>query len=278
MFNQQFYFQTIRKYVSLFGTLFNEITISKENSTTGRLEQLIRVPITYAPKDKMLARVQMDPDIDRQSASIPLPYMSFEMTNISYDSNRKLRTTGKISVKDVDNPSKLKYQYNPVAYNFGFRLYVFVKNAEDGTKIIEQILPYFTPDFTASVNLIPEMDVNMEIPIIMNSIDQEDTYEGDFKERRAIIWTLDFTLKGYIYGPVKKGAIIKFANTAYYVPSSTLDIKNSPGETAYQRYTVITPGLLANGQPTSNGAASINPLSIEVDDNFGYVIETTYGV
>jgi len=278
MFNQQFYFQTIRKYVSLFGTLFNEITISKENSTTGRLEQLIRVPITYAPKDKMLARVQMDPSIDRQSGTVPLPYMSFEMTNVSYDPNRKLRTTGRISAKDIDYPSKLKYQYNPVAYNFGFRLYVYVKNAEDGTKIIEQILPYFTPDFTASVNLIPEMDVNMEIPIIMNSIDQEDTYEGDFKERRAIIWTLDFTLKGYIYGPVKKGAIIKYANTAFYVPSGLADIEDAPGETPYHHYTVITPGLTANGLPTSNASASISPLSIEVDDDFGYVIQTTYGV
>jgi hypothetical protein len=278
MFNQQFYFQTIRKYVSLFGTLFNEITISKENSTTGRLEQLIRVPITYAPKDKMLARVQMDPDIDRQSGTVPLPYMSFEMTNLSYDPNRKLRTIGKISVKDIDNQNKLKYQYNPVAYNFGFRLYVYVKNAEDGTKIIEQILPYFTPDFTASVNLIPEMDVNMEIPVVMNSIDQEDTYEGDFKERRAIIWTLDFTLKGYIYGPVKKGAIIKYANTAFYIPSRSTDIEDAPGETPYHHYTVITPGLTANGLPTSNASATISPLLIEVDDDFGYVIQTTYGV
>jgi hypothetical protein len=278
MFNQQFYFQTIRKYVSLFGTLFNEITISKENSVTGRLEQLIRVPITYAAKDKMLARVQMDPDVDRPSSTVPLPYMSFEMTNITYDSNRKLRTTGKISVKDTDSPSKLQYQYNPVAYNFGFRLYVYVKNAEDGTKIIEQILPYFTPDFTTSVNLIPEMNINMEIPVIMNSIDQEDTYEGDFKERRAIIWTLDFTLKGYIYGPVKKGAIIKYANTTFYVPSYSTNIEDAPGETLYHHYTVITPGLTANGQATSNAAASISPLSIEVDDDFGYVTQTTYGV
>lgn len=278
MFNQIFYFQTIRKYVTLFGTLFNEISITKENRTTGRLEQLIRVPITYAPKEKMLARVQMDPNIDRPSATVTLPYMSFEMTNVAYDGDRKLRTIGRIAAKDADSPNKLKYQYNPVPYNFGFRLYVYVKNAEDGTKIIEQILPYFTPDFTVSVNLIPEMDVNMEIPVIMNSIYQEDTYEGDFRERRAIIWTLDFTLKGYIYGPIKKTAIIKYANTAFYVPGPGVDIAAAPGETPFHHFTVITPGLTANGQPTSNGAASISPLLIEVDDDFGYVIDTTYGV
>lgn len=277
MFNQLFYFQTIRKYVTLFGTLFNEISITKENPTSGRLEQLIRVPITYAPKEKMLARVQMDPDIDRPSATVPLPYMSFEMTNVSYDGNRKLITTNRMSKKDADDPNKLKYQYNPVPYNFGFRLYVYVKNAEDGTKIIEQILPYFTPDFTVSVNLIPEMSVTMEIPVVMNSIYQEDTYEGDFRERRAIIWTLDFTLKGYIYGPIKKSAVIKYANTAFYLPGS-IPIEDAPGETPYHHYTVITPGLTANGQPTSNAAASVSPLVIEVDDDFGYVIQTTYGV
>ena len=278
MFNQIFYFQTIRKYVTLFGTLFNEISITKENPRTGRLEQLIRVPITYAPKEKMLARIQMDPNIDRPSATVTLPYMSFEMTTVAYDSNRKLITTNRVARKDADNPNKLKYQYNPVPYNLGFRLYVYVKNAEDGTKIIEQILPYFTPDFTVSVNLIPEMDVTMEIPVIMNSVYQEDTYEGDFRERRAIIWTIDFTLKGYIYGPIKKNAVIKYANTAFYVPGPSLNLEEAPGQTPYAYYTVITPGLTPEGQPTTNAAASISPLLIEVDDDFGYVIETTYGV
>ena len=278
MFNQQFYFQTIRKYVTLFGTLFNDIYIRKENPTTGRLESVVKVPVTYAPKDKMLARLQMDPDIDRPSATITLPYISFEMSDIRYDTSRKLITTNRIAHKDADLASKFKYQYNPVPYNFGFRLYVYVKNAEDGTKIIEQILPYFTPEFTVSVNLIPEMGVDMEIPVVMNTIDQQDTYEGNFTERRAIIWTLDFTLKGYIYGPIKKGAIIKFANTAFYIPSKTTDIENAPGETSFAHYTIITPGLTANGQPTSNGDLSISPLLIEVDDDFGYVIETTYGV
>jgi len=277
MFNQTFYFQTIRKYVTLFGTLFNEIAITREDSL-GHLTALIKVPVTYAPKEKMLARLQEDPNIDRPSATVTLPYISFEMTDVSYDSSRKLITTNRIAVKDSTNPNSFKYQYNPVPYNFGFRLYIYVKNAEDGTKIVEQILPFFTPDFTAHVNLIPEMNVNMEIPVIMNSVSQDDTYEGNFIERRAIIWTLDFTLKGYIYGPVKNSAIIKFANTVFYVPSFFTDIANAPTQTPFAFYTSITPGLTANGQPTSNGLLSVSPLSINVDDDFGYVIKTTDGM
>lgn len=257
MFNQLFYFQTIRKYVTLFGTLFNEISITKENPTTGRLEALIKVPITYAPKDKMLARLEMDPGIDRQSATITLPFMSFEMTSVDYDSSRKLRTAGRVSVKDADDANKFKYQYNPVPYNFGFRLYIYAKNAEDGTKIVEQILPYFTPEFTVSVNLIPEMNINMEIPTVLNNVGQEDTYEGNFIQRRAIIWTLDFLVKGYIYGPVKKSAVIKYANTVFYVPSNFTNIDDAPNETPFSSYTLITPGLTANGEPTTYSANQV---------------------
>jgi hypothetical protein len=278
MFNQTYYFQTIRKYVTLFGTLFNEISITRTNSTTGHLEAVIKVPITYAPKEKMLARVQQDPNIDRPSATVTLPYMSFEMTNVTYDPARKLNSVATLVVQDPDNSNNLKYQYNPVPYNFGFRLYILVKNAEDGTKIVEQILPYFTPDFTVSVNLIPEMDITMEIPVIMNAISQEDSYEGNFTERRALIWTLDFTLKGYIYGPIKKGAIIKFANTTFYLPSAAAVASNTVTDTPFSSFNVVQPGLTANGQPTTVLADSIDPRLIQVTDDFGFVISTTYGV
>lgn len=275
MFKQTFYFQTTRKYVALFGTLFNEIYITR-TQPDGKQQALIRVPITYAPKEKMLARVLGDPSITRETATPTLPMMSFEMTNMAYDASRKLRSTGRSVVKS-DDASKLSYQYNPVPYNYGFRLYVYVKNAEDGTKIIEQILPYFTPDFTVSANIIPEMETKMDIPVIMNSINQEDTYTEGFKERQAIIWTLDFVLKGYIYGPVKKSAIIKFANTVMYVPSSVDNINNAPGNTQFYQYTVVQPGLTANGEPTTNANESIDPHLIESDDDWGFVIETTYG-
>jgi hypothetical protein len=271
MFGQNFYFSTIRKYVTLFGTLFDDISIIRTDKNNTPVA-VIKVPITYAPKEKMLARLQQDPNIDRPSATVPLPYMSFEMTGLKYDSSRKLNTIGRISSANNSINNKYNYQYNPVPYDIGFRLYVYVKNAEDGTKIIEQILPFFTPDFTTTLKLIPELEVKMDIPTVMNSISQDDTYDGSFTERRAIIWTLDFTMKGYIYGPVKKSPVILFANTLFYTPKG--DIKNAVNVEDYVSYVHIQPGLTANGQPTSNAELSIDPHDILATDDYGYVIET----
>jgi hypothetical protein len=279
MFNQGFYFSTIRKYVTLFGTLFDDITIKRTDST-GHLNAFIKVPITYSPKEKMLARVGSDSDLDRQTAVPSLPIMAFEMTDLRYDSSRKLSTIRKIAVAKPEDPEVLKYQFNPVPYDFGFRLYVMVKNAEDGTKIVEQILPYFTPDWTTTVHLIPEMEVVMEIPLILNGISQEDVYDGDFKERRSLTWTLDFTMKGYIFGPVKTGKIIKFANSVFYTPQGANygELYKYVGNTSPVAFIQTRPGLTANGQPTSNSANSIDPNLITATSDFGYIIEKTTNV
>jgi len=232
---------------------------------------LLKVPLSYAAKEKMLARLENDPEIQRQTA-ILLPRMSFEMTGISYDQTRKLNTLGRIVVKDTTNPNKLKYQYNPVPYNFDFKLSVYVKNAEDGTKILEQILPFFTPDWTATIALIPEMNVNMDIPVILNNVTVEDSYEGKFEERRALIWTLSFTVKGYIYGPVKKSAVIKFANTTFYIPDNNItDIAKAAGVSTPNDRVTVAPGLDANGDPTNSAAISIDRNLILASDDFGYV-------
>jgi hypothetical protein len=274
MFGQNFYFQTIRKYVALFGTLFNDIHVTRTDKNN-KITAFIKVPITYSAKEKMLARVQQDPDIDRPTSVITLPMMSFEMTDISYDSSRKLNTIGRSVVKDSNN-NNLKYQYNPVPYNFGFRLYVYVKNAEDGTKIVEQILPFFTPDFTTTVSLIPEMNEVKDIPVVMNNIYQEDSYDGNFTERRALIWTIDFTLKGYIYGPIKKGAIIKYANTVFYTPSvPDGQMQSAVGNTDPVTFTQIQPGLTSANTPTSNSSLSISVANITADSDYGYVITQT---
>ena len=272
MFGQQFYFQTIRKYVSLFGTLFDDIIIDR-NDASGDLTAVIKVPITYAPKEKMLARTQQDPNIDRPTATITMPFMAFEMTDVRYDGNRKLKTIGRSANLLANTPGQLQYQYNPVPYNFGFRLYILVKNAEDGTKIVEQILPYFTPDFTVTLELIPQMNETKDIPVILNSISQEDTYTGNFTERQALIWTIDFTLKGYLYGPVNNQSVIKFVDVNYYVPEVPDGMLNTAvGNTTALSQTIDQPGLLANGQPTTNAAASIPVSQIQVTDNYGVVI------
>jgi hypothetical protein len=278
MFSTPFYFSLIRKYVILTGTLFNNIRITRTDKE-GHVTSLLKVPISYAPKDKMLARVIQDPAVDRPTATIPLPAISFEMGRMMYDGTRKLNTIHRIAVKDIDN-NKLKYQYNPVPYNIEFKVYIYAKNAEDGTKIIEQILPYFTPDWTTTVNLIPEMNVTMDIPITLNNISYSDTYDGDFKERRAIIWTLDLVLKGYLYGPVRKSGIIKFINLNFYTPSvEDGSLSTAVGETPIAEKVTIQPGLIANGAPinyygqpnTNLGTIPYN--EIDATDDFGFITQ-----
>ena len=193
------------------------------------------------------------------------------MGQIRYDGTRKLNTVGKIAVKKDSN--NFKYQYNPVPYNFEFKVYIYVKNTEDGTKIIEQILPYFTPDWTTTVKLIPEVEEIKDIPVILNDVKYEDTYDKDFKERRAIIWTLDLTLKGYLYGPVKSAGIIKFINTTFYIPNGVPDgqLQNAVGNTSPSEKISIQPGLTVNGTPTSNISLTIPYQEIEVSDDYGFI-------
>lgn len=261
------------------GTLLNNIRITRTDSS-GNVTALLKVPITYAAKDKMLARVLQDPALDKTSAVPALPMISFEMGKMTYDGTRKLNTIGKVSVKDATDSNKFKYQYNPVPYNIEFKVFVYVKNAEDGTKIIEQILPYFTPDWTTTVNLIPEVNVTMDIPIVLNNINQTDKYDGEYSERRAIIWELDFVLKGYLYGPVKTSGIIKFIRTQYYIPTVADGyLADARGVTPMAEKVTIQPGLDANGDPiTYIGKPNANTgtlpyTEINADDDYGFITQ-----
>lgn len=269
-----FYFSLIRKYIITFGTLFNNIYITRTDNS-GNVTLLERVPVTYGPKDKMLTRVTQDPAVDRPTAVYPLPMISFEMTGFTYDGTRKLQTINRNSANDPDDKSKRRYQYNPVPYNIGFQLNILVKNAEDGTKIVEQILPYFTPDWTVTANIIPEMGIKHDIPIILNNVNLDDVYDGEFTTRRTMIWTLDFTLKGYLYGPVKTAKVIKYSNTQFFVPDASDELQNAVGNSSAVAYIQIQPGLTANGQPTSNSSLSIPVADIVATDDFGFVINIT---
>lgn len=265
MLNNHFYHGTIKKYVTVFGTLFNNVFIDRVDGSNNVI-QTLKVPLAYGPKDKALARLAANPNLDKSTA-IELPRMAFELTTMTYDGARKLQTVVKNAHASNTNPSQVNYQYVPVPYNFTFSLYVLVKNAEDGTRILEQILPYFTPDWTPTVNLIPEMDIKMDIPIVMYNVTVDDTYEGNFDTRRAIIWTLDFMLKGYLFGPVKKSGIIKTADVNFFE-----DTTDDAGKDA--TFT-ITPGLTANGQPTSNSSETIDKSLINANSNYGYITART---
>ncbi len=194
MFGTYFYHQTSRKMVVGFGTLFNTLEVQRTDSS-GDVTEVIKIPLSYGPKDKMLTRISADPNLNPKVA-LTVPRMGFELTSMTYDSARKLNTMNRNVAKGTTG---LKKQFSPVPYNWEFSLYIFVKNAEDGTQILEQILPFFTPEFTVSMTLISSMSVKHDIPLVLNSVTSEDTYEGDFATRRSIIWTLSFTMKGYLY-------------------------------------------------------------------------------
>lgn len=193
-----FYNRIIRKLVIGFGNIFNDITLVRYNPNLTEAERLI-VPIVYGPKELYVYRNEEDPLLNKK-VQMTLPRMSFEMTGFTYDTARKLNT----NIKNfAQTNTGLVSQYNPVPYNFDFNLYVYVRNIEDGTQIIEHILPYFTPDYTIKLNLIPEMGIVKEVPIVLNSTSQDIDYEGvHSRETRIIIWTLNFTVKGFIFGKI----------------------------------------------------------------------------
>lgn len=271
MFGQTWSHDTIRKYVILFGTLFDSIYINRENAA-GEHMQTLKIPLNYGPKDKFLARLNSDQTLN-QSTAITLPRMAFEITTMNYASDRKPNTINRLTKAYSGDNNKVSYQYAPVPYDFTFSLYIMVKNAEDGTKIIEQILPYFTPEWTATVNLVPAINGKYDIPIILNDVSMEDTYEGNFEARRAIIYTLTFTMKGWLFGPTKTSNVIKEIDVDIRVPASlSLPIvaNNNVGNTIV---VTVTPGLTADGNPTANSSESVASAEIAVTDNYGFIVD-----
>ena len=201
MFGTYFYHQTSRKMVVAFGSLFNNIEVRRTDSSDA-VTEVIKIPLSYGPKDKMLVRISQDPSLNPKVA-LTVPRMGFELTAMTYDGVRKLNTMSRNVKKGTTG---LKKQFQPVPYTWDFSLYVFVKNAEDGTQILEQILPFFTPEFTVTMNLVSSMNEKRDIPLVLTSVTSEDTYEGDFATRRSIIWTLSFLMKGYLYPSIADNA------------------------------------------------------------------------
>jgi len=196
-----FYHGLTRKAIVAFGSLFSNIRIQRELND-GELGQEIVVPLAYAPKEKWLVRVEQDPALER-NVYTTLPRMSFEITSMSYDSTRKTNRMVKVQANNTDvSPTSINQSYSPVPYNLDISLYIFTKTQEDAFQIVEQIFPFFTPEFTLTINAIPELGVQMDIPIILNTVSIEDNYDGDFTERRFVTYTINFTLKTNFYGTV----------------------------------------------------------------------------
>ncbi len=205
------YHRIIRKVVIAFGNLFNQIKLSRYDESGVEQEHFL-VPILYGGKEKYVSRLEGDPSLDKK-VQVTLPIMSFEMTGMSYDAARKLNTNKKITSHSGSTGTNLAV-YNPVPFDFDFTLVAYVRNIEDGAQLMEKILPYFTPDYTVSVNLVPEMGIVKQLPIILKSVSNEVDYEGDYNSKvRSVMWTLTFTVKGYLYGAITEPKIIKTSIT-----------------------------------------------------------------
>jgi len=210
MLDQRFYWGTIRKAIVAFGNMFNNITIERKDAA-GNVVQLQRVPLAYSPQQKFLAKIKQQPNVDNTNFQVILPRMGFEMVSLDYDPNRKISPMQQS--RTINSSTTASAQYAPTPYNINVLLYIYAKNQDDGLQIIEQILPYFNPDYNLTIHAIPELSINNDLPIILNSIGFVDDYEGDMTTRRAIMWTLSFVMKLNFYGPVSKQGIINRVTT-----------------------------------------------------------------
>ena len=252
MLGQQFYHETIRKIIVAFGTTFNNVQLVRKDNS-GNITQSMKVPLAYGPKEKFLVRLRADADLSSKVA-ITLPRIGFEIQNLAYDGTRKLSRVQKFKkVNTGNNTRTLDTQFMPVPYNLDSVLYVLAKQSDDALQIVEQILPFFQPDYTITVNDMADMGIKRDVPIILNSISYEDNYEGDFDQRRALIYTMNFTCKFYLYGPVTSSNIIRTVQADQYTDMPDQSPKRE------QRYTV-TP----------------SPVSADADDDFGFNETTSF--
>lgn len=242
------YNRVIRKLVVGFGNLFNEITLVRYMPDGTEAERFL-IPIAYATKERYVMRLEDDLNLDKK-VQVALPRFSFEMAGMRYDASRKQNTNTR---NFAQTSSGVVGQFNPVPYDFDFKLYLYVRNIEDATQVLEHIIPYFAPDYTMKLNLVPEMGMVKEVPVLLNSADHEIVYEGDRnQETRMIIWTLSFTVKGFIFGKTTDVNTIKHSITSIYnmiTPEQevefTIDAETGVGdyqigETVYQGYNYTT--------------------------------------
>jgi hypothetical protein len=278
---EYFYNEIFRKTIISFGTLFNDITIKQTDST-------VKVPLAYGPTQKFLARLEESPDLNKRTA-MTLPRMSFEFTGLTYDPSRKVTTTQQITVKDptTGQGSKTKKAFMPVPYNMQFELSVMTKLNDDALQIVEQILPYFQPSYNLTVQLVETIKEKRDIPIILESVTMDDQYEGNYTTRRVLMYTLRFSAKTYLFGPVSTATsdIIRKTSVNYIAGGSKSverDVTYSVTPRATKDYTgdVLT-NLTEDIDATTttinvtDGTALTVKTYIDVDDEEMYVTKIT---
>jgi len=266
-----FYNEILRRTIISFGTLFNNISI-QHTDTSDNVTSVVKVPLAYGPTQKFLARLEQSPDLNKSTA-ITLPRMSFEFTGLTYDPQRKVTTTQQFIVKDPTDGSETKKAYMPVPYNMQFELSIMGKLNDDMLQIVEQILPYFQPAYNLTIELVDSIKEKRDVPIVLENITMQDDYEGDFTSRRVLLYTLRFTAKTYLFGPVSSATtdIIRRATISF---ATGTDTSNTTRELSYSS----TPRALKNytGTVTTNISSDVTTTStiIEVDDVSGLTAKT----
>ena len=265
MLGTYFYHEITRKTVIAFGTLFNDIYVRHEDGAGNDISEM-KVPVSYGPRQKFLARIQQQPELNK-ATQITLPRMSFEISSIQYDPTRKSGITQTFKAKDGEQMKKV---FMPVPYNLGFELNILTKLQDDGLQILEQILPFFQPGFTLSVDLVKSIGEKRDIPMVLQSITQQDDYEGDFATRRALIYTLQFTAKTFMFGPIADTpeGLIRKVQLDYYSDTNQRTAKR------VQRYTVAAKAKQDYNEDNVIDAKD-DPF-IEPGDDFGFTETSTF--
>lgn len=278
--NQQFYHRTVRKLVIAFGNIFNNLKMVRYNNA-GTVEiERITVPLAYASKERFYKRITQDINLTKE-IQISLPRMAFEVTGLTYDPLRKI--SSHVDQYSTGTSASKARQVKMTPYNFDFNLHIFIRNTEDGMQIVEQILPFFTPDYTVTADFIGLSDLKLDVPIIFNSISYDDSYEGDMDSTRVLVWTLNFTVKAYMFGPISSINIInKTITNVYNSAYQTQDMREmvfwSVGNTSYKIDELVYQGpsleeASATGYVRSYSA---NNETILLYDTNGYFRTNTY--
>tara|TARA_B100000927_G_scaffold262834_1_gene233998 strand:+ start:72 stop:1073 length:1002 start_codon:yes stop_codon:yes gene_type:complete len=260
---EYFYNEILRRTIISFGTLFNNVSIKKTDSSDN-VVSVVKVPLAYGPTEKFLARINQSPDLNKPT-QITLPRMSFEFIGLTYDPSRKVTTTQQFIVKDPDDGTETKKSYMPVPYNMQFELSIMTKLNDDALQIVEQILPFFQPAYNLSVELVESIKEKRDIPIVLENITMQDDYEGDFTSRRVLLYTLRFTAKTYLFGPASSASkdIIKKAKVSLLTGTDT---SNTTREVTY----TVTPRAIKDytGDTATTLSADITTTTktFEVDD------------
>jgi hypothetical protein len=259
MLGSHFYNSIVRKNIIAFGTLFNNITMKSSDPDTGEVLEEQKVPLAYGPKQKFLVRI--GENASSSKVAITLPRLYFEMTSVEYDSSRKTSPIQKYKTIIADNGNEVKVQYVPVPYNINFELGIIAKSQDDALQILEQVLPYFQPSFSVTLNMIPDMNEKRDIAIVLNNISSEDEWDDSFIQRRYIAYTLNFTMKSYLYGPYSTSDIIRKAI-----------IHETIGDAAVNRRAITrtyTPKALTDIN-TDGNIDTLDDALVDAGDDFGF--------